>query len=237
MFWKTARIKVWFLIAFFVLGVVLGIFLVAFALEPKSVIKSLVFSNITDHQITISWVTEKETKGVVVVSQGKLPVWPIFVKNYSKDDGEKSLKKVGRYITHHVTITNLNPDNKYKFKIFQGLKTAFNGEFRTFKTLDSLDGPNPIYGRVLSKDKRPVIGAIIYLQAKTASQSSSLISSQTNLTGRWSLDLANLRTSNLDEGFDLKSNTLEIVIVETGKGKVKAETKQGQDKPWPDIII
>lgn len=214
------------LVIILILWIILDLLLVSYALEPKSEVKNFSFSNITDHQVTISWVTDKPTKGVVRVGKG-----------YYKDDLEKSLKKEGRYLTHHITITNLNPNKRYKFKVFQGLKTAFYGEFATSQTTDSFTSPNPVYGRVISEDKKPIIGAIIYLQVKEASSSSSLISTQTNLEGRWSLDLANLRSRNLKNSFDLTKNSLETIIVQTGKAKVKGETKLGQDKPWSDIVI
>lgn len=233
MFLKTARKKVWLFVIIFVVGIILDLFLVSYALEPKSEVKNLSFTNITDHQVTISWITDKPTKGVVRIGKG-----------YYKDDLEKSLKKEGRYLTHHITITNLNPNRKYQFKVFQGLKTAFYGEFTTSSTLDSFTSPNPVYGRVISKDKKPIIGALIFLQAKEASQSSSIISTQTNLEGRWSLDLANLRSKDFRKSFDLTRSSLETVIVQTGKSlpagrqaKVKAETTLGKDKPWSDIVI
>lgn len=91
--------------------IILGLLIYStWLIEPSSSPLNLVFSNITDHQASISWVTDIPTKGTIVVSaDSKFPILPIFAKDIQKDDGEKSTKKVGYYITHHITIGNLSP--------------------------------------------------------------------------------------------------------------------------------
>lgn len=231
------------LIIFIALGfvvIVAILFAALYFLEPYSSPKNLFITNKTDHQVTISWTTDKATRGVVLVSEDKnFPLLPILVNNLYKDDGEKSAEKVGYYTTHLVTVNKLLPNKIYQFRVYQGLKQVYQGGFSTGSTLSDLPTPNPIYGRVLKADgKTPLPGAIVYFQAKEASGSSALLSTLTNLEGRWSIDLGNLRTANYRKGFPMGKKTRELLVIEAGdKGRVRSEVLSGLDKPWPDILL
>ncbi len=208
-------------------------------IEPASPVQNLFLSNITDHQVSLSWTTKKPTRGQILISEdNKFPFLPLFIKKWEKDDGEKSLNTTSFYLTHHITIGELKPNQTYYFRIYQGWKKVLQGSFTTGNTLTTILPPNPVYGRVLLQDKKtPVIGSLIYLEVKEASASSALLSALTNPDGRWSIDLANLRTVNLGKTFKLATNSAEILIVDTGQKRVKARTTVGKDKPWSNIIL
>lgn len=215
--------------------IIIGLLLYGLKLiEPFSPPQNIIFSNITDHQATISWTTAKATKGAILVSKnGKFPILPLFTTVY-KDDGEKNLNRMRFYTTHKVTMDNLNPKTNYKFRIYQGWKKVYEGSFNTGPTLQSISTPNPVYGKIVGADKKtPVVGALVYLQAS----SSAVLSTLTNTQGGWSVDLGNLRTKDLKMIYPVASGSGEFLVVETGKGRFKAETLVGQDKPWPDIIL
>ncbi|MBI2329897.1 fibronectin type III domain-containing protein [Candidatus Daviesbacteria bacterium] len=212
-------------------------------IEPSSSPQNVLISNVTDHQATVTWTTQKPTKGALLVSDnGKFPILPIFTKIF-RDDGEKLLGKMNFYPTHKVTVDNLDPNKTYQFRIYQGWKKKYQGSFTTGPVLQSINTPNPVYGRVLSSDKKPIVGALVYLQViNEASQSakatrSSLLSTLTNKEGRWSMDLANLRSFDLTDTYPVGNNTTEEIIVDTGRSRVKAQTTTKQDNPWPDIIL
>ena len=59
----------------------------------------------------------------------------------------------------------------------------------------------------------------------------------TNSDGRWSLDLANLRTDDLKNSFSGGSNMTENLLIATKDTTVKTATQSGKDKPWPDLIL
>ncbi|MDO8638165.1 MAG: fibronectin type III domain-containing protein [Candidatus Daviesbacteria bacterium] len=204
-------------------------------IEPSSPVLNLLTTNITDHQVSISWTTDKPTKGLIVISEnGKFPLLPTFAKITYKDDGEKNLKREGFYTTHHITVGKLDPNKTYQYLIYQGWKKMVGGSFMTGSALSSISAPDPVYGRVLGADKKTgVIGALVYFQAS----SSAVLSTLTNTQGGWSVDLGNLRTRDLKMIYPLASESGELLVVETGKGKFKAETTMGKDKPWPDIIV
>lgn len=208
-------------------------------LEPTSEPLNVFISNTTDSQATVSWITTKATKGVVLISEdGKFPVLPIFTNQLYKDDVEKRLKKQSFHTTHHVTITNLRSPKNYHIGIYQGLKRVYQGRFTTVALLDYLSSPIPVYGKVLSTNKTPIVGAIIYFRAKEGNLYSSVLSTTTNTQGRWIVDLANLRSQSLKEPFKITDKTYEEVVVEAGvRGRGKATTTFSQDNPWPDIIL
>ena len=212
-------------------------------IEPSSPPQNVLISNITDHQATISWTTQKPAKGSLLVSKdGKFPLLPIFTKVF-KDDGEKNLGKMNFYSTHKITLDNLNPTQTYNFRVYQGWKKRYQGSFQAGPALQSMNTPNPVYGRILSQDKKPVIGALVYLQAineatKSAKTTrSALLSTLTNKEGRWSIDLANLRSFDLKDSYPVGENTTEEIMVDTGRSRVKASTSTKQDNPWPDVVL
>lgn len=208
-------------------------------IEPTSAPQNILVTNITDHQATVSWTTANPTRGLVVISEdGNFPLLPTFAKTTYKDDGEKKIGRERFYVTHHVTIGDLTANKTYQYLIYQGWKKMIQGKFTTGSTLASISTPNPVYGRVLSSDKKPLVGALIFLQAETGKERSALLSTLTNIEGRWNLDLGNLRTGNLRTNFKIASKSAEMVTVEAGnRGKGKAFTAPGKDKPWPDIIL
>ncbi|MBI2268363.1 MAG: fibronectin type III domain-containing protein [Candidatus Blackburnbacteria bacterium] len=211
-----------FLVGLYFLG-----YIVTWIAEPTSPPQNVFLSNITDHQATISWTTEKATKGAVRIG-----------KTLYKDDGDKDLKKQGFYTTHHVTVTNLLPGTTYQFNIYQGAKSVYQGSFFTADSLLGLTTPSPVYGRILGEGKTPIVGAIVYFRAEGTKGKSSLLSALTNIDGRWSIDLGNLRASNLENPFQMSKDVQEEIIVEGGsKGRGKVTASVGEDKPWKDVIL
>lgn len=228
---------------FLILGIILaGLLLLAYALkliEPSSEPQNILVSNITDQQVTVSWTTAKATRGLIVISEnGQFPILPTFAKEVFKDDGEKKLARQRFYTTHHITIGNLTPNKTYQYLIYQGWKKIIQGQFTTGPTLSGISAPNPVYGRIISARKTPLVGALVYLQAETNEKKSALLSTLTNSEGRWNLDLGNLRTKDLKFTYKISSNSAEMILVEgANKGRGKAFTTSGKDQPWPDIII
>lgn len=89
------------------MSVLVAIASLAFLLEPVSPPQHIFLSNISDHQVAVSWTTKIPTRG------------SIFAKQWHKDDGEKHLKTSGFYITHHVTVEDLFPNTSYSFQIYE----------------------------------------------------------------------------------------------------------------------
>lgn len=207
-------------------------------IEPSSPPQNVFLSNIADHQVSVSWVTEKPSRGEIIISEdGKFPLLPFLASKIYHDDGEKVIKKMNFYTTHLVTIEDLKPNKNYQFIIYQDWKKKYQGSFNTGITLSTITSPNPVYGRVFFSDQKPVVGALVYLRIINEASGSALLSTMTNSEGRWSLDLANLRTGDAKSIFNTKGKVVEEMIVDTGKSKAIATTTTKQDNPWPDIIL
>lgn len=229
-----------FLGSFLILIVVGSIFL-SFLFEPTSLPLRVSITNIADKGVSISWITKKPTKGAILISENnQFPSFPLFVKNWQKDDGEKNLKTMNFYTTHHITVGNLKPNTLYYFRIYQGLRNVYQGKMTTVYTLEKISPPFPVYGKVISADeKTPAIGAIVYLQlTDNRGSSSAILSTLTNSEGRWSIDRGNIRTKDFKSIFVNSKDVKEQIIVATGnRESFKAETTSGNDRPWPDIIL
>lgn len=231
-------------IAVFILSALfLGFLIIHFFLSGSySKPFDIVVSNISDHQLSISWITQQPTTGEIVISpDGKYPLFPELTQQVYKDDGDIHLPTLGYYLTHQVTLTNLAPATKYYFRIYQGRKKVYAGSFMTAPTLSSIQSPNPIYGRVvLANKKSPVVGALVYLEvsATDSAKKSTVLSALTNSQGRWSLDLANLRSSDLKSPLSIDKNIVETLIINDGKHtRVRATSDINHDQPWPTIIL
>lgn len=216
----------------------LFVFVVPF-IEPSSSPKNVKISNVTDQQATVSWATPKATRDLVVLSEDtSFPIFPMFAEKKYIDDGDKGLKNLKFYTTHHVTAGELKPNTKYYFKIYQGVQEVHSGEFATGPTLASSTTPNPVYGRVIKADKTPVAGAIVYFQAGQGEILSSLLSTLTNSSGGWSLDLANLRAADLQKNYEVGQNgTVEIAVEGGARGNAKRAGNFSGKNPIPDIVV
>lgn len=236
----SARIKIILVVFINLILLTWLLFYLTKFIEPSSPVKNLIISNLSDSQASISWTTDKPTKGIIMVSENENFPWlPIFAKEVWKDDGEKLTGKIGFYTTHHITVEKLKSKQTYQFRIYQGWKRVYQGSFTTGSILSTLTSPNPVYGEVFQNDRKtPAVGAIIYLSVSEASGSSSLLSTLTNQDGRWSLDLGNLKTADLVNPYLVTDQTTEQILVEAADlGKFQAQTTISQDKPWPDIIL
>lgn len=214
------------------------VFVVPF-IEPNSTPQNVKISNITDQKATVSWATAKATRDLVVLSEdNSFPVVPMFAKKKYIDDGDRDLKNPKFYTTHHATIGDLKPNTKYYFKIYQGVQEVHSGEFTAGPTLASSLTPNPVYGRVVKTDKTPVAGAIVYFQAGQGETLSGLLSTLTNAQGGWSVDLANLRTQDLQKNYEAaQGETVEITVEGGARGKGSLKVSAQSKTPLPDIVI
>lgn len=208
-------------------------------IEPTSLPQNALISNVTDSQTTVSWTTKIATRGRVVVSASdKFSFLSAVSGKHYIDDGDRNLGRQNFYTTHHVTVAGLSQNKTYRMRIYQGLRNVYQGSFVTGPILAAPTSPSPVYGRVVDGDKKPVTGAVVYLRAASGGEKSAPLSTLTNLEGRWTIELANLRKSDLTSSYKLTSGATEEAVVEAGlRGRVRANSIPGQDKPWPDIIL
>jgi hypothetical protein len=201
-----------------IFGIIITFLLVSFLAlylsESDKGLSDLRITNITSNSATISWTTEKETKGVVRFSEENS--WPIFINRftgqkahddrnleYDEDNNVKYSKEIAKdRIFHHVTIGNLNPETEYFFRIAGKFK-VFKADIESFKTLpltDVVAVPDPAYGEIknfMVEGENPKDG-IVYFKIKNKDNDQD-VSENYSVTiaenSTWSIDLASVRTT------------------------------------------
>lgn len=120
----------------------------------------------------------------------------VSAENFNCDDID--VKYNGYYYTHHVTLRDLDPEKEYFFRIGDGFWSwkADEVSAETFSTLQSVQSPKPVFGKVVFDDEFSSYDSIIYGQFVNLREGkeSVLYSSVTNEDGGWYLDASSVRT-------------------------------------------
>lgn len=119
------------IVGFSLIGLVLfsSSFLVKGALSSTKLPKpiSITITNVTNNSFTISWKTSEEATGYIFY--GSSPEELTY--NAYDNEAPDNLKTRFKTVEHKVTLTNLNPETYYYYKIVSNNKIydAVNGEF------------------------------------------------------------------------------------------------------------
>lgn len=139
--------------------------------------------------------------------------------DYSEVQEDVVVRKVGKYFVHHVTVSGLDPDKDYFFRVGNEVKfsSAQNLEysdgdevsdkfemverfqFKTLPDIEDVPSPDPIYGMTYIGPETdfPADDAMIYVKLRCGLREyPAYLSATTNDTGGWYIDLANAREEN-----------------------------------------
>lgn len=160
---------------------------------------------------------------------------------------------VNRYYVHHVTVSNLNPEQTYYFSVGNGYIYSRDDQmmFSTFSEMESLLLPDPAYGMVTRPDKSmtnqvPVTDALVYLTVKTGdgTQTSTLLSAVVSHEGTWYIDLSTTKNEATGESFWRNLNTMElnrlveeISVVSVQYGEKSREISALADAPAMPFVL
>lgn len=167
-------------------------------------------SNITAHSFTVSW--QSEDRQVGLVSIGKGGTFPllnadtlIFYDDRDlsraelqtfKETGDVDSVKVEdlkEYYTHHVTVTNLDPETSYEFSLGNKIiHKPHETPVRTQQEIETLNTPKPSYGLLFEKETFPATDTIVYLTVRDSDRYSTQLSAVTREDGSWYIDISNL---------------------------------------------
>jgi hypothetical protein len=189
--------------------------------------KNVRVANIADTQVSISWVTEKESQGFVKwgASQSSL-------MDTSQDETEETS------FTHMVTLRDLSPQKTYFFKINSGGDDFDNsGSPWQVKTGPALSVPTNlslVSGSVLTATGLPAKNSLIYI-----SVSGSLLSTLTSQGGTWVIPLSRARSANLSSflTIDPARTLLEISVDAGPDGVSSAKIYPQSANPVPPMIL
>ena len=125
------------------------------------------------------------------------------------------VKKVGKFFVHHVTLTDLDENTEYSFRIGDGIfsrKMDIN-KSSTFPSIkENVETPSPIFGKIINDKGISVNDSIVYIKFinKFWNKESIYYSTTTSADGSWYLDGNNIRTV-----------SGEPIIVEQGQDAIK----------------
>lgn len=152
------------------------------------------------------------------------------------------VEKVGNYYLHHVTLSNLNQDSQYFFRVGDGFWGWNLGvtEINTFVAEETVQTPMPIFGKVTGPNQAVSDDAIVYFEFFDGENRSIKYSSITNDQGGWYMDASSLLNS---DGKRLKMDPTQDMFMAYGSFENKGYSEEinwvfGQfDGAYPDIEV
>ncbi len=187
-------------------------------------------TNISDNKFSVSWVTKTNTSASLEygVVGGKLTNKAIDSR------GE------GKYTTHHITASELQPNTQYAFRIVSGddlTKFDNNGSVYNTTTGTVIAGTPPsvnFYGNAELSSKQAASGSLIYLTLPGGSTNSTLVSE----TGNYAFTLSVMRSmdNRTYVQFD-PSATIATILLESGTEQSTVNVALTNSSPVPMITL
>ncbi|QLG69836.1 MAG: hypothetical protein CH104c_0605 [Candidatus Woesebacteria bacterium] len=174
--------------------------------KSQNIPKDVKISNITDSSFTITWLTQDKADGFVVWGKSK---------SLGQTTNEETKAKG---YTHSATITNLEPETTYYFKINSGGDLYDNDgspwETKTAPKLSSSETPaiQNISGFIVNALGAPATSALVFVKAG----GSNLLSTYTSENGNWIIPLNKIRTSDLNNSYKINGQDLLEINVQAG---------------------
>lgn len=194
-----------------ILGLASGIFLLtqkeplfwqtkaAPTLEPKN----LNVVNISDTQASIYW--QGDEPASAFIQAGLTPALGVTYKD------ERDIQKPEKYSLHLITLTNLQPNSVYYYKIYQDSRVYPPGEPLTFKTANPLNpsAVPPLVGTVLdTSGQQQVPEALVTLDIPGAQP----LATVTKIMGNFVLPISGLRQASLTQSYNPSASTLQAKL-------------------------
>jgi hypothetical protein len=219
-------------------GVFFGIWYVnskSLDLSDELVPNDIRITNVADNKFVVSWTTEIATEGRVMF--GKVGE---KLAQEALDERDQLNNSPSQYITHYVTVKDLQPNTAYAFRIASGEKSVLfdnNGSpymVTTGPTIASTPSAETIYGQVENTSTLPADGAIVYFAIPGAAPASALVKS----SGSYALAVSTLRSADLKSyiAYDAQA-TIFALEVDLGKQSASAEVSMANSAPVPLITM
>ncbi|MDI6734607.1 MAG: hypothetical protein QME42_00165 [bacterium] len=221
-----------------------GIFIIPVAfgiisLSEASIPKEIRTTNVTDSQITLSWITD-----VVETCWVNYGQTPALGQTAYDTRGQNTVDD-----THYVNITGLGPETLYYFELVSGTTVDNNnGVYYQCRTGTNIkpSGLDYAFGKVFKSDAQTyATGTIVYFKLSDADSKgspgeSAVWSVLVDSNGYWSENLINIRTQNLNGFFNYSidgGDRLVLFAQGAKDGTATLIVATNQDSPAPDIIL
>lgn len=190
-------------------------------------------TNVTDSKFSVSWTTPGAQAGSVEYG-------PVGAKltEVAKDDRDTG-GAGGTYLSHHVTITGLQPGTQYAFRILSGSAPARydnNGSpysITTGPTIAETPPAKSLYGEV-SGTGASAAGTLVYLTLPGAEPVSTLVTSSNN----YSFSLSTIRTDDLTAYIQYDTQaTVANITLENGTTETTVVVTTANAQPVPKILL
>ena len=183
-----------------------------FVLINQAIASKVMVTNSTGSQFTVSWVTEKNCIGKVMLYDHNMS----FIGTFTDDRDPYFIGD-----THHVSITGLSCNSDYVFSIVSGdRKDDNNGQFYVASTGNNMlpTGSFQPAGQVFSKDTKTVAtNAIVYIVVSNGESQTSPLSCIVDQNGYWFTELVNARTEDNQHLFSVSTSSMLNIRIEGGK--------------------
>ena len=196
--------------------------------------KTVRVTNVADNKFSVSWITTDATIGTIE--------WGVVGEKLTTQayDDRDSAASQQEYVTHHVTVSELQPDTQYAFRILSGKgKNRFdnNGSPYTTQTGPSIAATpvaDSFYGQVETEAGQPSGGSLVYVSVPSGAPVSVL----TKSSGGYSVSLTTIRTTDLAQyvTYDPKATIVSLTILD-GKRESTATVSTANAAPVPTIVI
>lgn len=187
-------------------------------------------TNVADNKFSVSWTTHGPSTGTVEYG----PVGEKLTQIVTDDRDKQGA--VQQYVTHHVTVAELQPETQYAFRIVsQGTRFDNNGSpyaVSTGPTIAQTPPAKSFYGDIEESDA--LHDSIVYLALPGAAPVSTMVTSSNN----YSFSVSTIRTSDLSSyiSYDAQA-TIATVTVENGLGETQVVVTTANSEPVPTIIL
>jgi len=193
---------------------------------PEDEPRSIQISNITDTSFTVSYTTDSDVLGSI--SYGTVGT--------DRTNVETAGTLASR--THVITLSNLSPNTAYAFTITSGSREYTDGGDPFVVTIASTIDTAPteehlVSGTILNPDGSPSNGALVYVTAENG----SLLSTQTNSDGIFSLDVSSLKTADLSSYYSFSGNERMTLSAVSPTSNTKAVFLLQNADPLPTITL
>lgn len=190
--------------------------------------KNIRVANLSDDSFTLSWTTDKETKGYIIWGTSENNIDNIAYEDTSEN----------KYLSHTVNVTGLKASTKYFYKINSDDTTFDNSgipwQVTTGPTLSSNKSSVLISGSVIDASGQPESKALVYADIE-----GYLMETETSDTGNFVFQLNRARNNNLQSyaSIDPEQTVIQISVQSAKNGVASAQIFSKSANPIPPIII